>query len=54
MEARLRGIAEKCAGRNYDIGTSGLTPVLDTHEQFIDQVNLWLKIVHAVFDGIAK
>jgi len=52
MERRLRDITEKCIGRNYDIGTSGLTPILDTHDQFIDQVNTWLRVVHEVFDGI--
>ena len=54
MEARLRGIAERCAGRSYDIGTSGLTPILESHEAFIQQVNTWLKIVHDVFDGILQ
>ena len=49
MEARLRGIASACAGRRYDIGTSGLTPVLDTPEAFIRQVNTWTEIVQRIF-----
>jgi hypothetical protein len=49
MEERLRGIASACVGRNYDIGTSGLTPILDTHEAFIRQVNTWTGIVRRVF-----
>jgi hypothetical protein len=49
METRLRGIREACAGRSYDIGTSGLTPIFGTSETFIRQVNVWLDIVHAIF-----
>lgn len=49
METRLRGIQAACAGRNYDIGTSGLTPILDTPEAFYRQVNRWLGVVHKVF-----
>jgi len=50
MEARLREIAVKCSGRKYDIGTSGLTPILDSPEAFIGQINTWLQIVHRVYD----
>jgi tryptophan synthase alpha subunit len=53
MEARLREIARKCAGRTYDIGTSGLTPILETHEAFNQQINTWIQITHAVFDDPA-
>jgi hypothetical protein len=49
MRARLRGIKDACAGRTYDIGTSGLTPILDTREAFYRQVNTWLGVVHEVF-----
>jgi hypothetical protein len=49
MEARLRGIQSACRERSYDIGTSGLTPILDTPEAFIRQVNQWLEVVHRVF-----
>ena len=54
MEARLREIATKCAGRTYDIGTSGLTPILETPEAFIQQVNTWIQIAHTVFDAPIK
>lgn len=49
MEARLRGIQAACAGRDYVIGTSGLTPILETPQAFIDQVNLWTRVVRKVF-----
>lgn len=49
MEAQLREIAEKCAGRNYDIGTSGLTPILENSQAFIHQINTWIQIVHNIF-----
>ena len=49
MASRLRGIQSACAGRSYDIGTSGLTPILETHEAFLRQVNLWLDVVNSVF-----
>lgn len=51
METRLRQIAEFCNERRYDIGTSGLTPILDTPEKFIQQVNTWTQIVQKVFDN---
>lgn len=50
MEAQLSGIKNTCAGRNYDIGTSGLTPILDSQEAFYQQVNEWTRIVRQVFN----
>ncbi len=49
MEARLRHIQDACSGRQYDIYTSGLTPILETHQAFVRQVNLWTRIVKRVF-----
>ena len=49
MERKLNGIEAACAGRRYDIGTSGLTPVLETEQAFINQINLWTQIVRKVF-----
>jgi len=49
IESRLRGIMAACDGRSYDIGTSGLTPILETHEAFIKQVNIWAGVVRRVF-----
>ncbi len=49
MEERLRGIQSVCVGRNYGIGTSGLTPILATPADFIDQINLWLGVTRKVF-----
>jgi hypothetical protein len=49
MEVRLREIATKCTGRRYDIGTSGLTPILESPEAFIRQINTWLQVVHRVY-----
>lgn len=49
METSLRDIAAACAGRRFDIGTSGLTPILETHEAFIQQVATWTHIVRKVF-----
>lgn len=49
MESRLRGIQAACQGRRYDIGTSGLTPILETPEKFYQQVNTWTQIVREVF-----
>ena len=49
MEARLNGIKAACVGRRYDIGTSGLTPILETQQAFIRQVNTWTGVVKRVF-----
>jgi hypothetical protein len=49
MEDRLRQIRLTCAGRSYSIGTSGLTPILESPEAFIQQVNRWLSVTHHVF-----
>jgi hypothetical protein len=50
MESRLRGIATACVDRRYDIGTSGLTPILDTPADFIHQINTWIRIVQQIFE----
>jgi hypothetical protein len=54
MEARLRGIQTACAGRDFAIGTSGLTPILDTHAAFYRQVNTWTEVVKKVLGNIPQ
>jgi hypothetical protein len=49
MEDRLRRIQSACAGREYAIGTSGLTPILESPDAFIRQINLWLSVTRKVF-----
>lgn len=49
MTDRLGGIQSACDGRSYAIGTSGLTPILATPADFVDQINLWLGFASKVF-----
>jgi hypothetical protein len=44
MRARLREINSKCAGRAYSIGTSGLTPITDDPQDYIEKIRNWTKI----------
>jgi hypothetical protein len=54
MEAKLRFITTSCEGRRYGIGTSGLTPILDSTQAFVDQIRLWNSVVHEVLDPIRR
>lgn len=44
METKLQEIVEKCSGRQYWIGTSGLTPITDNPQDYIDRIRTWTKI----------
>jgi uroporphyrinogen-III decarboxylase len=48
METQLRHIVGACTGRYYDIGTSGLTPILASTQAYIDQINTWIGIARRV------
>jgi hypothetical protein len=41
MEARLHEIVVACQGRNYNIYTSGLTPIWEDMGEFIRRIRLW-------------
>jgi hypothetical protein len=51
MEVELRWIAEKCEGRSWNLNTSGLTPILGSVLEYIDQINLWLSVTQRVLEG---
>ena len=42
IETRLRFITTSCAGRRYSIGTSGLTPIRDTVDDFVARIRTWM------------
>jgi hypothetical protein len=48
MEAKLLGITEKCRGREFAIGTSGLTPLSGDVGAFVERVRTWTRIARRV------
>jgi len=48
METRLRTIVEACKGREFSIGTSGLTPIWDDIDEFVRRVQCWVEIAERV------
>ena len=44
MEAKIRSIVELCEGRPNIFRTTGLTPVYDNNQKFIDQMKIWTDI----------
>jgi len=48
MEAKLREVTGKCRDRKYNINTSGLTPITDNPQDYIDRINIWTEIAARV------
>ncbi len=48
MEAKLRSIVAKCRGREFGIGTSGLTPLSRDVGAFVETVRTWTRIARRV------
>jgi hypothetical protein len=48
MEAKLRSIVAKCRGREFGIGTSGLTPLTPDVGAFVETVRTWTRIARRV------
>jgi uroporphyrinogen-III decarboxylase len=48
MDARLREITTSCQGRSYGIGTSGLTPIWDDPQEYVQRIRTWTGIVQRV------
>jgi hypothetical protein len=48
MEAKLRSILLACRGRNFGIGTSGLTPITDDLAEFEGRIRTWTAIARRV------
>ena len=48
MEEKLQGIVEKCRGREFGIGTSGLTPLSCDVGAFVETVRRWTRIARRV------
>jgi hypothetical protein len=53
METKLRGIIEKCRGRDIAIGTSGLTPLSSDIGAFAERVRTWTRIARRVQEDAA-
>ena len=43
MERQIHFIADSCEGRDCDINTSGLTPILGSTQAYLDQINIWTR-----------
>ena len=52
MEAKLRWIVEKCEGRSYGIGTSGLTPLSDDIDAYITKIREWTWVSRRVLEPL--
>lgn len=48
MEVELCRIADLCEGRSWNINSSGLTPILDSVRDYIDQINGWIGVAQKV------
>jgi len=49
MEQKLRTIAGKCAGRLFQIKTSGLTPITAA-PVFVERIQTWTRLAHAIME----
>jgi hypothetical protein len=49
MRSKLQTIKGKCARRQYGIYTSGLTPLTEDANEFIDKIRRWNRIANEVF-----
>jgi hypothetical protein len=52
MYRKLQGIVDLCHGRDYSVGTSGLTPITPEPDDFILRISRWLEVVHAVMEPV--
>jgi hypothetical protein len=53
MERKLRTIVAKCRGREFGIGTSGLTPLSSDVGRFVETVRGWTQIARRVREDAA-
>jgi hypothetical protein len=52
MQAKLEKIAATLQGWNYDIGTSGLTPLTPGLEDMVRQIRAWTRLARQIFEPI--
>jgi uroporphyrinogen-III decarboxylase len=52
IKHQLQEIADKCRGRSFNVGTSGLSTIINDHDAFIEQVRLWTRVARGVKDNI--
>lgn len=52
METKLRDIVDACRGRRYNIGTSGLTPILGSTDAFVAKIRTWTSIARRVLEPV--
>ena len=50
MEAKSTWIAEKCQGRSFGLGTSGVTPLTDDIDAYIAKINQWTQAAHRALE----
>jgi len=52
MEQKLRRIVSLCQGRDYQIGTSGLTPISPDISEFMARIRTWTRLASMVLDEV--
>ena len=52
MRARLEKIAVTLTGWNYDVGTSGLTPITPNLTDMIIKIRTWTKLAREIFEPV--
>jgi hypothetical protein len=52
MQAKLEKIASTLTGWNYDVGTSGLTPITPGIEDMARQIRAWTSLARRIFEPI--
>jgi len=52
MQAKLERFARVLDGWNYDVGTSGLTPITPGMEDMLRQIRTWTRLARQIFEPI--